>query len=230
MNKTLVVLAGGFGTRLKSVLNGLPKPLADIDGVPFLKYQFENWIRNGFDDFILSLHYQAELIVNFVDKNRDGLLKHCKIQYIIEPTPLGTGGAISYLISKLELSDPFFVTNADTWIESGYENLKQIEGCVIGLTEVSDASRYGNVVLDEIGQIIKFEEKVENEKAGLINIGLYKLEKSFFLKMNKTQFSIEKELFPLLISGKKIKGAILKTRFIDIGIPNDYYEFCKWKK
>lgn len=229
MKKTLVVLAGGFGTRLHSVLNGLPKPLADINGEPFLKYQFENWINNGFNDFIISLHYQAELIVNFLDKNRDDLLKNCKIQYIIEETPLGTGGAIAYLVSSLELTDPFFVTNADTWIESGYDNLNQNEGCEIGLTLVRNASRYGNVIIDEERNIISFEEKVELENEGLINIGLYRLEKSIFSKITNSQFSLEKDLFPLLIEDKKLKGTILKTKFIDIGIPIDYHEFCKWK-
>jgi D-glycero-alpha-D-manno-heptose 1-phosphate guanylyltransferase len=230
MNKTLVVLAGGFGTRLHSVLNGLPKPLADINGEPFLKYQFENWIKNGFNDFILSLHYQAELIIEFLEKKRYSLLKNCKIQYIVEPTPFGTGGAIAYLISKLELSDPFFVTNADTWIESGYDQLNLINGCVIGLTEVVNASRYGNVLLDKSGYIINFEEKVEFEKSGLINIGLYKLDKSIFHNLKIDKFSIEKQLFPLLIMDKKISGTNIQTRFIDIGVPVDYYEFCKWKK
>ncbi len=230
MKKTLIVLAGGFGTRLQSVLNGLPKPLADINGEPFLKYQFENWINNGFNDFIISLHYKAELIISFLDKHKDGLLKQSKIQYIIEESPLGTGGAIAHIISNIELTDPFFVANADTWVESGYDILDQNKGCQIGLTEVRNASRFGNVKLDEERNIIKFEEKVELEQEGLINIGLYRLEKSIFLKISEKVFSLERDLFPLLVSEQKLKGIILNTKFIDIGIPVDYHEFCKWKK
>ena len=104
------------------------------------------------------------------------------------------------------------------------------EGCEIGLTLVPNASRYGNVIIDEEKNIISFEEKVELENEGLINIGLYRLEKSIFSKITNTQFSLEKVLFPLLIEEKKLKGSILKTKFIDIGIPIDYHEFCKWKK
>ena len=85
----LVILAGGFGTRLKSVLNGLPKPLADINGQPFLKLLFQNWVKNGFNDFVLCLHYEADKIVEFVNQEQDfGALKNCKIQFSIEPTPV----------------------------------------------------------------------------------------------------------------------------------------------
>jgi D-glycero-alpha-D-manno-heptose 1-phosphate guanylyltransferase len=230
MNKTLVILAGGFGTRLRSILNDLPKPLADINGEPFLKYQFENWIRNGFNDFVLSLHYRADLIINFIEKNKDGLLKNCKVQYIVEETPLGTGGAIKYLISLVNLTDSFFVTNADTWIESGYDNLNQNEVCEIGLTFVSNASRYGSVLLNDQSYITSFDEKIQLENGGLISLGLYSLEKSIFSKITKLQFSLEKDLFPLLIKENKIKGSIILTKFIDIGIPSDYLEFCKLKK
>ena len=90
IKNTIVILAGGFGTRLQSVLNGLPKPLADINGEPFLKYQFENWINNGFNDFIISLYYRSDLIIEFINLNKNGLLKNCKIQYVVEPHPLGT--------------------------------------------------------------------------------------------------------------------------------------------
>ena len=62
----LLVLAGGFGTRLQSVLKGCPKPLADVNGQPFIKFLFQDWINNGFNDFILSLHFEAQMIIDFV--------------------------------------------------------------------------------------------------------------------------------------------------------------------
>ena len=229
MDKTLVVLAGGFGTRLQSILNGLPKPLADINGEPFLKFQFENWIKNGFTDFILSLHFRADLIIDFIKKNKNGLLRNCKIQYLIEKEPLGTGGAIANLITVLKVTDPFFVTNADTWIESGYNQLDQNEGCVIGLAFVNNASRYGTVILNEFNYIINFEEKVEIINEGIINLGLYKLNKNIFSKNKKLVFSLEKELFPVIAKKLELKGLLLQTNFIDIGIPEDYYKFCNLK-
>lgn len=230
IKNTIVILAGGFGTRLKSVLNGLPKPLADINGEPFLKYQFENWINNGFNDFIISLYYRSDLIIEFINLNKNGLLKNCKIQYVVEPHPLGTGGAISFLISKCQISDSFYVVNADTWIENGYQLLDINENNVIGLTKVDNTSRYGSVLTDNRNLIVKFEEKNDKEIPGYINIGLYNLNKSIFNSIDKVEFSLEKDLFPLLVKEKKLKAVYINTKFIDIGIPEDYYTFCKSKK
>jgi D-glycero-alpha-D-manno-heptose 1-phosphate guanylyltransferase len=226
INNTIVILAGGFGTRLQSVLNGLPKPLADVNGEPFLKYQFENWIDNGFNDFIISLHYRADLIIEFINQNKNELLKNCKIQYVVEPKPLGTGGAISFLISKCQLTDSFYVANADTWIENGYKELDIENDYVIGLTKVNNTDRYGCVLTDQENMVIKFVEKNNIKTPGNINIGLYKLNKSIFRTINRIEFSIEKELFPLLVKEKKLKAVNLDTNFIDIGIPEDYYTFC----
>jgi|688.fasta_scaffold689002_2 D-glycero-alpha-D-manno-heptose 1-phosphate guanylyltransferase len=230
INKTIVILAGGFGTRLQSVLNGLPKPLANINGEPFLKYQFENWIRNGFNDFIISLHYRSDLIIDFINQNKNGLLKNCKIQYIVEPHPLGTGGAISFLISKCQMTDLFYVANADTWIENGYNALDIEYENVIGLTKVNSTSRYGSVSTDKENLIIKFEEKNKKRTSAYINIGLYKLHKSVFYTHNQVIFSLENDLFPKLVNEKKLKAVYINSRFIDIGIPEDYIKFCNSKK
>jgi D-glycero-alpha-D-manno-heptose 1-phosphate guanylyltransferase len=230
IKNTIVILAGGFGTRLQSVLNGLPKPLADINGEPFLKYQFENWINNGFNDFIISLYYRSNLIIEFINLNKNGLLKNCKIQYVVEPHPLGTGGAISFLISKCQMTDSFYVVNADTWIENGYNSLDIDDENVIGLTKVDNTSRYGSVLTDQKNLVVKFEEKSDKEIPGYINIGLYKLNKSVFSSYHKVEFSLEKDLFPVLVNEKNLKAVNINTRFIDIGIPEDYHTFCKSKK
>lgn len=229
INKTLVVLAGGFGTRLQSVLKGLPKPLADINGIPFLQFQFENWIENGFDDFVISLHYEAQTIIDFIEKKKDNLLKNCKIQCIVEPVPLGTGGAIKYLISKAALSNNFFITNADTWIKNGYSDLQRYSECAIGLTYVENTLRYGQVVIDQQKNITSFIEKNINDKKGFINIGIYKLNKSVFLNFKKDVFSVEVDLFPQLSKAKELKGVPILSDFIDIGVPEDYNKFCNLK-
>jgi D-glycero-alpha-D-manno-heptose 1-phosphate guanylyltransferase len=229
INKTLVVLAGGFGTRLQSVLKGLPKPMADINGIPFLQFQFENWIEKGFDDFVISLHYEAQIIIDFIEKKKDNLLKNCKIQCIVEPVPLGTGGAIKYIISKADLSNNFFITNADTWISNGYSDLLLYSECAIGLTNVENTYRYGQVIIDEQKNIISFIEKNINNKKGFINIGIYKLNKSIFLNFKNDMFSLEVDLFPQLSKAKELKGVLILSDFIDIGIPEDYNRFCNLK-
>ena len=117
----LVILAGGFGTRLRGVVKDLPKPLAPINGIPFLEYLLLSWRSQGITHFIFSLHYQADLIIEYVESVRDTILNGCKFSFVIEDTPLGTGGAIIKVINDLNLTDFFYLANADTWLENGIE-------------------------------------------------------------------------------------------------------------
>ena len=229
INKPLIILAGGFGTRLKSVLNGLPKPMADINGSPFILYLLQNLRNKGFSDFIFSLHYQPYKIIDYIESIKDKQLINCKITYVIEPIPMGTGGAISYIIEKNLISDSFFVTNADTWIEDGYSIINNLEGNVIGVVEVEETERYGRISVDKDGFVLKFLEKDINNGKGLINAGIYKLSKSEFKNWDGKPYSLEKDFFSILIANKSIKAINIKSNFIDIGIPEDYNKFCNRK-
>src|ERR1017187_6530825 len=111
----LLVLAGGFGTRLKSVVSEVPKALAPVGDVPFLHLQFEHWKNQGVTSFVFLLHHRADHIIDFINGEQYGLLKNCAVQWIIEPTPMDTGGAIAYAIQQLNIRGNFLVTNADTW-------------------------------------------------------------------------------------------------------------------
>ena len=217
----VIILAGGFGTRLSSVLNGLPKPMADINGTPFLELLIKNLIKNGYSDFILSLHYKAEQIVDYF-KN-----KNYKIRFVIEPKPLGTAGAVSYIINKFSLEKFIYVVNGDSWMDSGYSNFKNENRNIISLVEINDISRYGKVEMDKNNRIVKFLEKQDKVEQGIINSGFYKLESNIFKKSNLESYSIESELFPNLVLKENLYGEIIKTTFTDIGVPKDYYEFCK---
>ena len=90
----MFVLAGGFGTRLQSVVE-VPKALAPVGDVPFLRLQIEHWIAQGLNSFVFLLHYQADLIINFLEIEKTSLLKDCEVQWLVEPKPMGTGGAIA---------------------------------------------------------------------------------------------------------------------------------------
>jgi D-glycero-alpha-D-manno-heptose 1-phosphate guanylyltransferase len=229
ITKPLVILAGGFGTRLQSILKGNPKPLADINGIPFLQLLFVNWIEQGFSKFVLSLHYEAYKIINLVEELKKTILANCEVDYVVEAKPLGTGGAISFTVSELNLSGDLFVTNADTWIKSGYVEMNKVEGNVIGVVQIDNTGRYGKVLMDDFQKILKFEEKNQNPSSGIINAGVYKLNSRLFSEWDGRSYSIEKDTFPKLIKIEGLKGIVLNTNFIDIGVPEDYLKFCSLK-
>ena len=112
--KKLLVLAGGFGTRLRTVVGDRPKPLADINGKPFLDLIIENWVTQGVRDFVFLLHYQSQQIISHLDKIKGNELNACRYITLTEPNPVGTGRAIANALRKLELRDSFLVANADT--------------------------------------------------------------------------------------------------------------------
>lgn len=230
LNKPIIILAGGFGTRLQSILKGNPKPLADINGTPFLQLLFNEWLKQGFTNFILSLYFESDKIIQLVEELKKTILVDCEVKYIVEPTPLGTGGAVSFVVNELNLDGDIFIVNADTWIESGYQILDKEEGNFIGVVQIDDISRYGKVVMDGNNKIIRFEEKNENDTSGLINAGVYKLSSNIFVTWDGKAYSLERDLFPNLIHNKLLNGIELKTNFIDIGVPEDYLRFCSWRK
>ncbi len=220
----VIILAGGFGTRLSSILNGLPKPMADINGTPFIELLINNLKKNGFDEFILSLHYKADLIVKYF-KN-----KNFKIKFVIEPQPLGTGGAVSHIVNRLSLKNYIYIVNGDSWMDNGYSKFIKDERNIISVVEMKDVSRYGKVQMNKKNIITKFFEKEGKVEKGLINSGFYKLNSNLFKHYNSDIFSIENDIFSILVQKKELYGKKIATNFIDIGVPKDYYKFCKLKK
>ena len=209
INKPIIILAGGFGSRLQTILKGQPKPLADINGTPFIYFLLRNLIEKGFNDFIFSLYYESDKIIDFIEGNKKGLLLNCSVRYVVESSPLGTGGAISFLIKSITIAD------------NDNDN-------VIGILKVDNTSRYGRVYINDENVITKFEEKIDESRAGYINIGVYKLTRSIFLKWDGLPFSLENDLFPQLIKTFQLKGVLIQTEFIDIGVPEDYFKFCSF--
>ena len=226
----LLVLAGGFGTRLRSAVSEVPKPLALVEGRPYLAYLMDVWYEQGMRSFIFLLHHQAGLIAAFLAAaEKAGFWPGSQIRLLVEPEPMGTGGAVAFAVRELGLEGSFLVANADTWLGSGLQAMTDAPVPAMAVIAVPDTVRYGHVRV-ESNKIVAFEEKQSSSGPGLINAGLYHLKADLFQNWDGHAFSMERELFPAIVSANKLVAVPLKTDFIDIGIPEDYFRFCRWIK
>ena len=227
----MLVLAGGFGTRLKGAVNNVPKPMAPINGTPLLSLQIDHWIGQGQRSFVFLLHHQADVIIDFLVAKSEDLGGSISITWVVEETPLGTGGSVSHAIYRNNLTGEVLISNADTWLDGGLNQLSKSQGAAIAVIQTKDVSRYGSIVLDKNSFLMEFVEKtiiLGNNKSGIINAGLYKLPTSVFPWKNGKNFSLETEILPQMSSEKLLKAEILNGMFFDIGVPEDYYKFCDW--
>lgn len=227
----MLILAGGFGTRLKGVVSNVPKPMAPINGTPLLQLQLNHWVNQGQRSFIFLLHHKAEIIIEFLKKQSKYFGKTIKIDWIVEPAPLGTGGSVSNAICRRNLSNQILISNADTWLEGGLKEVNDSKTAAIATIRVENTARYGSISIDNKGFVDEFIEKNTNAIGnipGTINAGLYKLPTSLFLEFGEKKFSLETEILPNLSRKKLLNSVLLNGNFFDIGVPEDYYRFCNW--
>lgn len=213
-----IILAGGFGTRLKNIVNDLPKPMANVNGKPFLSYILDQLVRYKFDKVVLAVGYKKESIINYFNDEYKGI----KIIYSIEDHPLGTGGCIK---KALELIDDeyCYVINGDTYFDINFLEIKNPKSILIACKYLEKFSRYGSVEIIN-GKINKFNEKQFCEN-GYINGGIYLLRKDIFSRYNLGEtFSIEKDFFEKYFDDLEIEAYCSNSYFIDIGIPEDYFK------
>jgi NDP-sugar pyrophosphorylase family protein len=224
----LLVLAGGFGTRLRAAVPGVPKPLAPVLGRPYLHYVIEGWVQQGVESLTFLLHHQAELIEDYLESaRRAGPLRHCRVRALTEPQPLGTGGAVAFGVREHRMTGSFLVANADTWLGSGIAQVAGAAAPALTVVEVGNSERYGRVHTEN-NRVTAFSEKQQSSGPGGINAGLYHLEADAFADWEGAPFSLERELFPVLVGARRLTAVPLQTDFIDIGIPEDYLRFCRW--
>ncbi len=225
----LLVLAGGFGTRLKSAVADVPKALAPIGDVPFLQLQLERWRAQGLREFAFLLYHQADQIISFLQAQQGGLLKDCQVDCLIEPVPMDTGGALAHAVKTLGLKDDFLTTNADTWLGGGIVEMMQSAAPAMAVVYRADVSRYGQVHFNDDQRISAFAEKNDQCAAGWINAGLCHLDADLFKNWDGQPFSLERDQFATLVQNRRLTAVPLhKTDFIDIGVPADYNRFCRW--
>lgn len=219
-----IILAGGFGTRLQTVVSDVPKPMAPVNGKPFLDYIFLYLKHYGITHVVLSTGYLAHKVSDRYEKEFDGI----RVSYAVEETPLGTGGGIRLAMEQCSTQhilvlngDSFFDVDLDTY-SAQYKGFGS-DGA-LALRKVDNASRYGTIIQGNDQRIAAFKEKDSVDKPGLINGGVYLLNKEFFLVSTpeKKAFSIEKDFFETRLSTITLCGFEHDGYFIDIGIPEDY--------
>ena len=213
-----------MGTRLKTIISDLPKPMAPIMNVPFLTYQLNYLKHFGIKKVIFSVGYLSEKIIAHYNQSFENI----NIEYSIEKNPLGTGGGIRMAMSNLN-EDLVLILNGDSFFDLNLEqfynlHLEQKSDFSLALRYVNNSERYGNIEFNSSHQITSFIEKNQLNQSGYINAGVYILSKKLYLQNTKPDinFSIEKDFFEKQLNQLIIKGFEFKDYFIDIGIPEDY--------
>lgn len=218
----VIILAGGRGTRLRSVVADVPKPLAPVAGKPFLGYLLDFYARAGFHRAVLSTGYMAEAIADFCGTRWGDM----EVVHAVEPASLGTGGAVKFAATYLR-GDAAFIANGDTWLAYDPRGLRALTvgaGGALGiaLASVPDVGRYG-AVRTEGDLVASFEEKGPSGP-GWINGGVYFATPAVLRNMPaQDSFSFETELLRPLAMAGQVVGYRQTYEFIDIGVPEDYF-------
>jgi D-glycero-alpha-D-manno-heptose 1-phosphate guanylyltransferase len=222
-----VILAGGLGTRLRTIVTDKPKALVEINGKPFLEYQLEFLKKYHVSDVIICTGYMGEKVENYFS---NGTENGISVRYSREQDLLGTGGALKNASFMFE--DRFFVLNGDTIFHINLNDMRDFHeknraDVTIALTSVSDQSRYGNVAC-EGNRITGFSEK--SSKSGhFISAGIYLMEKGLFHWNDLPDtFSLENDFLPDFVHKSRVYGFVdIKAYFVDIGTVEGYSKLSK---
>lgn len=213
-----LILAGGFGTRLRSVVSDRPKVLADVNGRPFLTYLLESLEAAGLHSVTLLTGYLSSMVEDTIGYRYGNM----QIGYSVEVEPLGTGGAIR-AAARVIACEQLLVLNGDTFFDVPFNDFTgrlQQAGDLMACRPVADVGRYGCVRIDVHGNVTNMAEK-SHEGEGVINGGLYLLEREPLAADPRTRFSLETDYFPQRIEANKLYAHTYENPFIDIGIPTD---------
>src|SRR5687767_1089608 len=224
-----ILLAGGKGTRLRPLTIHTPKPIVPIFDRPFLHYQLDLLKQVAeIDEVVLSLNYQPRRIEEIFG---DGGESGTAIRYVVEPSPLGTAGAVRYAGESLRESVVVFngdvLTNVDLAAVIALHRERKAKATIV-LTPVENPMAYGLVETDAAGNIRRFLEKPNPDEitCNTINAGIYVLEPDTFDRIPKdTPWSIERSFFPSLIErGETFVAYVDRGYWIDIGTPEKYMQ------
>lgn len=219
MNNTqVVILAGGKGTRLNSLTVDTPKPMIQVNETPFLEILLQMFYQKGFRNFVLLTGYLSNIIIDYFG---DGSKFGIDIQYSVEHELLGTAGGLKN-IEKI-LAEEFLLINGDTYLDIDFNDFIKFSKLQNNLCSIVC---YTDNLFDDVGYNLKLDEKhfiseysktLKNKEFNAVDAGVYYMKKEIVKIINNTKSSLESEVFPELISQKKISGFETKTRFFDIG-------------
>lgn len=221
MIRQAIVLVGGLGTRLGPLTKETPKPLLNVGGQPFLARLLGELVRQGVADILLLAGFRGEQI-----EALSAQVPNARV--IVEPEPLGTGGALKF--SQSELAEQFFLLNGDSLFDINLWDLAEFAGAgnAIALRAVDDVSRFGPAVLE--GDLItRFSEREERARPGLINGGVSILSRrTLDLVPPNVPVSLEAKVYPSLAANGQLRGRRYDRPFLDIGVPEDFARAQSW--
>lgn len=220
----VAILAGGLGTRLRPLVDHQPKPMADLNGRPFLEYLIHEFDNKGFNRFLFLVGYLWERIYNYFGS---GDSFGVQIRYSVEEIPLGTAGAVRLALPMLEKT--FILVNGDTLVSFPGSDIienhfKKGAGMTVMLTNAHEDSKdCGNMSLEPVsGRVSSYQEKTGHVAAGnsYVNAGIYICQREIFEKLPQGQrVSLENDVLPQLVDSGSLYGYKTKEKFIDIGTP-----------
>lgn len=231
--QSAVILAGGLGTRLRSAVPDLPKPMAPVDGRPFLAHLLDFWIAQGINHFVLATGYRHEVITAHFGISYRG----ARIDYVVEQTPLGTGGGMLLALQKLPNDERFLLLNGDTYFSvdaqrlATFARMHDSDWC-FSLFRTHETSRYLGMGVAADGRITELKSSHDGEQC-LANGGVYCIHPRAFDTLTLTggrtlaagtNASLENDIFVAAFhAGQRMHGIEFNSSFIDIGIPADYH-------
>lgn len=216
-----VIMAGGYGTRLRPLTNEIPKPMVPIIDKPIIEYIVLHLKKYGFTDIIVTLGYKPEEIMSYLG---DGSKYGVQIRYNIESTPLGTAGSVKAVYEILEKT--FLVISGDSFTNVNlYEVAKyhatHPKAITMVVKELDDVKGFGVVKFDEDGDIQDFVEKPETSKLKFVNTGMYMIEKKILQTIPEGKFDFSRDLFPTVLD--EMKAYVMREYWSDIGTLSSYY-------
>lgn len=223
---TAIILAGGLGTRLRSVVADVPKPMAPINGRPFLELLMDYWIGQGITRFILSVGYQHATITEHFGST----YRRVHLSYAIEHERLGTGGGLLLAVQQLHGENAFVLLNGDTFFAVDLPALDSFarrseSGWALALFRAGEANRYMGITLDAEQHIVSLASQ-RGLPGCMANGGVYWVRTSSLASLPfraGEAVSLEDTLLPTLLdSATTLSGFAADGTFIDIGIPDDY--------